>query len=188
MSEDTAIYTTDLEVRNLSQPDAVTCQSACIAMVCPELTIREVRTDLLTNGAAGDPYNMGRILKREHGVSYEFYDDASLSDVREWLKQGDFLIAHGYLTRSGHVIGLDGVAIDTERTSYKISVKDPWSEFNGKTFSYDLQSKFYDGYYSSYLMFAAFVASNSYDHARQIYREGRLDSSLKNAWIHRIIN
>lgn len=171
----------------LAQPNAYTCQSACIAMATGRTDIMPIRAKLEATGDPGDPYNMGRLLKAAFGDRYEFDDNACLSEIRDWLKAGEFLITHGWFTGSGHVICLDGVAIDAAKLSYKISVKDPWSEFSFRNWSYDNPSaQKYDGYYSSHGLYAAIVASTSPSDAAAIYRRGELDSMRKGAWVHRI--
>ena len=171
----------------LSQPNAYTCQSACIAMAAGLSDIMRIRHQLEELGDPGNPYNMGSILKGHFGDRYLFDENACLSEVRGWLKAGEFLITHGWFTSSGHVICLDGAAIDSERLSYKISVKDPWSEFDGRSWSYNNPGvDRYDGYYSAHLLYAAIVASQSVWDAAAIYRRGELDSMRKGAWIQRI--
>ena len=164
------------------QPNNFTCQSACIAMAING-NINQIRAELVKNGVAGDPYNMGRILRRELGDRYSFNPDASLIDAREALKLGAFCITHGYFT-GGHVIGLDGVVIDPERNSYQFNVKDPWSEFMFASWSYSSKAIGFDGYYSSRGIYAACVAGRSRAHAAEIYRKGELNSSRKGMWLH----
>lgn len=180
-------YATAVRALNLSQPDARTCQSACIAMAVRDPNILGIRHKLERIGEPGSTAVMGSVI-RSYGVDYEFTPDASLADVRNWLKAGEFLITHGWFTGSGHVICLDGVAIDEATLSYKLNVKDPWSEFDGPSWSYRSQSKFYDGYYSSHMIYAACVESSSMSHAARIYRQGKLDSARGGMWVHRIKN
>jgi hypothetical protein len=168
-----------------AQPDAYTCQSTCIhEALGREISIVEIRSILCSGGEAGDPYNMGRFLKQQIGDRYEFDDNACLSEVRDWLKAGEFLITHGWFTGSGHVISLDGVAIDSATLSYKISVKDPWGEFDFRSWRYLTHAQSYDGYYSSHGIYAACVAGQSVWDARDRY--GELDSMRKGAWVHRV--
>jgi hypothetical protein len=177
-----------LESRGLlSQPNSYTCQSTCIAMATGREDVMAIRHRLEAIGDPGDPATMGVLLKEKFGNRYSFDDNACLSEVRDWLRNGEFLISHGWFTGSGHVICLDGVAIDSAKLSYKISVKDPWSEFNFASWSYDNPNALnYDGYYSSYGLYAAIVAGQSIYDAVGIYRRGELDSMRKGAWIHRI--
>ncbi|MGL6339188.1 MAG: hypothetical protein ACRC80_08620 [Waterburya sp.] len=171
------------------QPDAVTCQATCIYKAIGEVQpIASIRNELIAGGKeAGDPYNMGRILERYLDDRYIFDENANLSEIRDWLKSGEFLITHGWFTGSGHVIGLDGVAIDTKTLSYKISVKDPWGEFDFKSWRYLPHTQSFDGYYSSHGMYASCVAGQSVSDARSLYRQGILDSMHKGAWVHRIL-
>lgn len=182
-------FQTKVDASNVSQPNAYTCQASCIAMALGkhQSDVMGIRTALENTGNPGDPSVMGLYLKSVLGQRYEFVDDASLNEIKDWLKAGEFLIVHGWFTNSGHVIGLDGVQIDATRMSYRVNVKDPWSEFDGASFSYNNPNiHFYDGFYSSYLIYATCVASHSYSHAAQLYRRGELNSSTKNAWVHRI--
>lgn len=171
----------------LSQPDAVTCQSACIAMATNDPDVLSVRNRLLNSGEAGDPYNMGRVLSDRLGSLYEFDENASLSEICDWLKNGELLITHGWFTRSGHVIVLDGVQIDPTNLSYRLDVRDPWSEFDFRSWSYNNPSvQKFDGFYSSYGIYAACVVGQSASDSARIYRRGELDSQRKGAWVHRI--
>jgi hypothetical protein len=170
----------------ISQPDASTCQSACIAMALGRKDVMAIRAALIQKGPAGDPANMMDYLAFYLGPKYEFDDNASMSEIQAWLKAGEFLITHGWFTNSGHVIGLDGVSIDPATLSYKISVKDPWDEFNAAMWSYSKKLDRYDGFYSSRLIYATCVAGQSFSDALRIYQRGELDSARKGAWIHRI--
>jgi hypothetical protein len=182
------VYASAVKALNLSQPDALSCQSACVAMAIGNPNVAAIRAELVKMpGGAGSPANMGRILRAKHGSRYIFDDNASLSEAREWIRGGEFLITHGWFTTSGHVICLDGLELDTRSLSYRFSVKDPWSEFDAPSWSYRSSSRFFDGYYSSRCIFASCVKGASRDHALSIYRRGELDSSLKGAWIHRIL-
>ena len=169
----------------LSQPNSYTCQSTCIAMATGNTDIMGIRHRLEQMGDPGDPATMGHLLSEFFGDRYIFDDNACLSEVRDWLKAGCFIISHLWLTGSGHVICFDGVAIDPSRLSYKISVKDPWSEFDFPSWSYNdpAQSR-YDGYYSSHGIYAAGVAGQSVYDAAAIYRRGELDSMRKGMWAH----
>jgi hypothetical protein len=181
-----SVYKTTVRALNLSQPDAVTCQSACISMATGEKDVYAIRRQLEAIGNPGDPYVMGKVIRKYKGGSYSFVEDASLNEIKEWLKDGEFLITHGWFTNSGHVICLDGVSIDEKTLSYKLDVKDPWSEFDAPSWSYRSSANFYDGYYSSYCIYASCVAGSSKNHAASLYKKGVLDSSQKGAWVHRI--
>jgi len=183
---DSELFTTKIKALNISQPDVSTCQSACIGMATGDTNIMKIRNELIMLGEPGDPYVMGSYLRKKK-ANYQFNDNACLNDVREWLKAGEFLITHGWFTRSGHVICLDGLSVDIKTLSYKISVKDPWSEFDAKTWSYPNKAlTFYDGYYSSYCIYASCVKSSSSTSAASIYRKGELNSALQGMWVHRI--
>jgi Papain-like cysteine protease AvrRpt2 len=171
----------------LSQPNASTCQSTCIAMATGRTDIMQIREDLEFIGDPGNPATMGVLLVQTFGDRYDFDDNACLSEIREWLKAGEFLIVHGWFTGSGHVICLTGCMVDTATLSYKILVKDPWSEFDFSTWLYNNPGKTkFDGYYSAYGLYAAIVAGQSVFDAAAIYRRGELDSMRKGAWVHRI--
>jgi hypothetical protein len=172
----------------LSQPNAYTCQSTCIAMAAGRTDIMQIRARLAAMpGGAGSPYNMGVILKEHFGDRYIFDDNACLSEVREWLKAGEFLISHIWASDSGHVICLDGVTIDPKTLGYKFSVKDPYGEFDFSSWSYDSSTvDSFDGDYSSYGIYAAGVAGQSKSDSIAIYQRRELDSMRKGAWIHRI--
>lgn len=171
-------------LRLVPQPDALTCQAACIAMAIGSQDVRDIRDRLVRQGTAGDPFNMGRVLRNELGDRYEFNPNASLNDAREWLKRGAFCITHGWFTNPGHVIGLDGLEIDPAKLSYRFNVKDPWSEFDFRSWSYPYKDVGFDGYYSSYGIYAACVVGQSRNHAAAIYRRGELDSSREGMWLH----
>jgi hypothetical protein len=173
----------------LSQPNAYTCQSTCIAMATGRTDVMAIRAELESIGEPGDPGVMGVLLRKEFGDRYIFDDNASLSEIREWLRNGEFLITHGWFSASGHVIALDGVTIDSKTLGYKISVKDPWSEFNASTWAYDNPSvDRFDGDYSSHCLYAAIVAGQSVYDAAAVYAKRELDSNRKGAWIHRILS
>lgn len=170
----------------IEQPDSQTCQSACLKMAGVPLDVMSIRQSLLSLGDAGSPQNMGLVAKRYLGARYSFDEDASLKDCQKWLKDGEFLITHGWFTGSGHVIGLDGLELDEKSLSYRLNVKDPWGEFNASRWAYNLPGNSYDGFYSSWLIYAACVAGKSQLDAESIYRRGELDSSKGGMWVHRI--
>jgi hypothetical protein len=178
------IWRTKVKALNLSQPDASSCQAACIGMAVGDRNIPGMRTRLLQKGAAGDPGVMGQIIRQYPAVDYEFAGNASLAQVVAWLKAGELLITHGWFTRSGHVIVLDGVQ---ERPSGEpaFDVKDPWSEFNAGTWSYDGSARFFDGFYSDRLIFSTCVAGSSCSDARYVYGNKAVDLSRSGMWVHR---
>jgi hypothetical protein len=178
-------WRTAVQALNLSQPDAVTCQAACIGMAAGDRDIAGIRRKLTAIGTAGDPAVMGRVIKG-YGVPYRYEGNACLAEVREWLKAGELLITHGWFTRSGHVICLDGLRkVPRSTTRYDVNVKDPWSEFDGPTWSYPGTSRFYDGFYSETIIYAACVAGASRDDAARIYRAGKVDPNQRGMWVHR---
>ena len=184
-------FTSAINSTSLSQPNSSVCQATCIAMALGlnENDIMEIRQQLEELGAPGDPHVMAAFLKPKLGDRYELHLDASLANCSEWVKNGCFLIVHGWFTSSGHVICLDAVDIkaDTTTMSYKFSVKDPWSEFSFQDWAYNNPSvSFYDGYYSSYGLYAACVAGQSAEDAAQIYQRGELDSQRTGMWVHQI--
>lgn len=177
-------WLTKIKALNLSQPDAQTCQATCIAMAVRDANIGGIRRRLTALGSAGDPAVMRQVI-RGYGVRYQYEGNACLQDVYGWLKAGEFLITHGWFTRSGHVICLDGLKIDSKATL--LNVKDPWSEFNASAWAYNLGGSFYDGFYSDRLIYAACVAGVSADDASRIYQAGTVDLLRKGMWVHRFL-
>jgi hypothetical protein len=179
-------WVTRIKALNLSQPDASTCQAACIGMAVGDRDVAGIRRKLVARGTAGDTTVMGAVI-REYGRPYKYEANASLAQCYEWLKAGEFLITHGYFTGSGHVICLDGLKQGSNADRYLLDVKDPWSEFNTKSWSYDLGGKFFDGLYSDLLIYAACVASNSVHRARASYIVGKVDVNRGGMWVHRFL-
>jgi len=173
---------------DLSQPNAYTCQSTAIAMALNQTDIMEVRHELEAIGDPGSPTTMGKYLSAHLSPPsrYQFEDNASLSQIRDWLKDGEFLIIHGWFTESGHVIAIDGVEVDSSNLSYKFSVRDPWAEFDFARWSYDISGVGFHGFYSSYGIYAACVVGQSKSDAADTYSRGELDASIGGAWVHRI--
>lgn len=64
-------FSTKVPASNLSQPDAYTCQSTCIAMITKE-PVYQVRESLERAGDPGSPEVMGDYLKRRVGSCYSF--------------------------------------------------------------------------------------------------------------------
>ncbi len=170
----------------IPQPNSQTCQSACVARAIGNSDIFGIRQELQLIGDAGSPQVMGVLLKRKLGERYSFDEDASLNDCKNWLNDGSLLITHGWFTPSGHVITLDGYEIDESTLSYRVNVGDPWDEFDAPNWRYTQKSDKYDGFYSSRCIYAACVASKSFDDAASIYRRGELDSNKGGMWVHRI--
>jgi lysozyme len=177
-------WVTQIKALNLSQPDASTCQAACIGMAVGDRDVAGIRRRLVARGAAGDPAVMAAVI-RAYGRPYRYESSASLAKCREWLKAGEFLITHGWFTGSGHVICLDGLKRVAD--AYAFDVKDPWSEFNAASWRYDLGGKFFDGFYSDNLIYAACVAGANVNHARQLYQAGQLDINRGGMWVHRFL-
>ena len=172
---------------DISQPNGYTCQAACAAMAVGTTNVMGVRNELERIGNPGDPSVVGTYIERSLGRNrHKLSLNASINDMIEWLKAGEFLITYGWFTGSGHVIGLDGCMI-TE-TSRKFDVDDPWSEFDFGSWSYNKAGvNYYDGYYSELGIYAACVASSGPSDARSIYNAGIVDPNRKGAWVNRVI-
>jgi GH24 family phage-related lysozyme (muramidase) len=177
-------WLTRIKALNLSQPDPQTCQATCIAMAVRDANIGGIRQKLTAIGSAGDPAVMRQVI-RGYGVRYQYEGNACLQDVYGWLKAGEFLITHGWFTRSGHVICLDGLKVDGGATL--LNVKDPWSEFNASAWAYNLGGSFYDGFYSDRLIYAACVAGVGAADAQRIYQAGTVDPLRRGMWVHRFL-
>jgi hypothetical protein len=183
---DVTQWKTRVKAMNLSQPDSLTCQAACIAMAVGDKNIMGIRSKLLASGGvAGDPSVMGKVIRTYKNANYSFDGNGSLEKVYEWLKAGELLITHGWFTRSGHVIILDGLMQNPINKSYSLDVKDPWSEFMADTWSYKKTVKFYDGFYSENVIYAACVAGASAVNAASIYKNKGLDRKKGGMWVHR---
>ena len=178
------VWKTKIEALNLSQPDASTCQAACVGMAVGDRDVASIRKRLLKIGTPGDPAVMATLIRTYKDVDYLYEGNASLRQVGTWLKAGELLITHGWFTRSGHVIVLDG-CLEKPNGDLMFDVKDPWSEFNGSSFSYDLSSRFYDGYYSDRLIYATCVAGTSWVDARYVYNNKPVDLNRAGMWVHR---
>lgn len=178
-------WRTSIRALNLSQPDASTCQATCIGMAVADPDIPAIRRKLLDRGAAGDPGVMASVI-RTYRRPYQLEMNASLGDVYRWLQAGEFLITHGWFTRSGHVICLDGLRA-TGNGRHDLDVKDPWSEFDPVGWGYSSRSTFYDGFYSDRLIYATCVAGVGRDDAKAIYRRDELDADRRGMWVHRFL-
>jgi hypothetical protein len=179
-------FKTKVRMTKIPQQDSVTCQSACIASALgmSAKDVSAVRRALVEGGVAGDPTNMGNYIQDKIGSArYDYTPVSSINQAAELIgKDGALLIVHGWFTNSGHVIILDGVNISNQVESF--SVYDPWSEFDGETFSYPFNARFYDGNYSSRLIYATCVEGQSRNDARALYRAGKLDPDTKNMYTH----
>lgn len=182
---DATQWKTRIQALNLSQPDASTCQAACIGMAVGDKDIAGIRRKLVARGIAGDPAVMGQVIRTYKNVKYVYDSNASLEKVCEWLKRGELIITHGWFTRSGHVIILDGLVQNPATKSYSFDVKDPWSEFDGPSWSYNKTSKFFDGFYSEHVIYAACVAGASASDAAAVYRSKQLNRQRGGMWAHR---
>lgn len=171
----------------VEQPDAVTCQSACIAKILGTTDVDGIRADLESMGEPGDPAVMGNYI-HDRVQSYKFLSTGSLIDAKEALDDGCVVITHGWFTNSGHVICLVGHEPDPRTLSYRFIVDDPWHEFSFSDASYIGGTSGNNVRYSSYGIYAYCVASSSFDHAAEIYGQRVLLSSEKGAWLHIIKN
>ena len=171
----------------VSQPDAYTCQSACIAKVLGTADVLGIRAELEALGEPGSPAVMGVYLRRRVR-EYQFLLAGSLNDARRALDSGYTVITHGWLSPSGHVLTLVGVEPDPGTGSYRFIVDDPYGEFDFISASYDTSVIGDDLRYSSYGLYAYCVASQDYWHAQRLYAERRLNPAEKNAWLHLIKN
>lgn len=192
LKSNASVWNTKIKALKLSQPDAVTCQAACIGMAIGDSNIRRIRSELVSaakasGSSAGDPAVMSKVI-RSYGVNYVYDGNASLFQVNDWLKAGELLITHGWFTNSGHVIVLDGLRQNSS-TSYDYNVADPWSEFDGPSWSYNKKSvKFYDGYYNESIIYAACVAGASRSSAASIYKsKSAIHRSKGGMWVHRFL-
>ena len=175
-------YLKAIESGPISQPDGNTCQSTCIAAVMGlEVSIAQVRADLLEIGEAGNPAVMAQYLTAHFGDRYSYHPAASIDDMRSDVEEGCVLITHGWMTKAGHVLCLDGVDAKGFR------VLDPWEEFHAFEWQYLAAIDAFQGVYSDELIYAACVAGESRHDAHRIYLEdGAIDRSKGGAWVHRI--
>jgi hypothetical protein len=85
-------------------------------------------------------------LIREYGFIDDFRPDARWDDAKEWLRQGNPLIVHGYFTKSGHIIVIKGF------NEHGFIVNDPYGEWyaegydtsvsgEGLTYSYGMMER-----------------------------------------------
>lgn len=185
LKADAGKWKTRVQALNLSQPDASTCQAACIAMAVGDKNIMGIRKKLLALGDAGNPFVMSKMILQSYKVNYIFEPNATLEKVCGWLKEGELLITHGWFTGSGHVIILDGLVQNSATKAYSFDVKDPWSEFDGSAWKYNKSSKFYDGFYSANTIYAACVAGTSVNSAASIYKSRKIDMNKGGMWVHR---
>jgi hypothetical protein len=164
------------------QPDARTCQSASIAMITGG-NVWSIRGAL---EQLGDPGNPGNMLTYLQGRTKEAQLDltASIQDLRRKIDDGYQCILFGWFTGSGHVIKVNGYQADLETKGVTFSIDDPWYEFNPRQWTYAPWNRSGNNVlYSSHLIYAACVKSQSVSDAARIYNQGELDSSLDNMWL-----
>ena len=155
-------------------------------MAVGDKNILGIRRKLLATGkAAGDPLAMGQVIRAYKNINYIYDSNASLEKVYGWLKQGELLITHGWFTNSGHVIVLDGLSQNPTSKAYSLDVKDPWSEFDGPSWSHKKPGNFFDGFYNETIIYAACVAGTSASSAAVIYKNQGLDRKRGGMWVHR---
>jgi hypothetical protein len=188
----------------LSQPDAHSCQAACLGMALNDRGITGIRAALRARGAAGDPLVMRSYVK-ERGVPYEYIPNASLEILLRNLAAGCLCITHGWFTQSGHVIVIDGARViakggalrapspvsdlESEIASLRpqdvqFSVLDPWDEFSGPLWRFLATGRLYDGHYSARMIWAACVRGEHVKGAARAYSSGATDMRERNMWLH----
>lgn len=170
----------DRNAGSIEQPDTRTCQATCIfAVTGGNTSIGNIYEDLHRQGVPGDPAVMAEYLREHYCDRYRLHMDASVNDIREWIRSGAVIITHGWFTDSGHVLILDG-ATDTG-----FRVMDPWAEFDGPSWEYpENPDRAFSGVYSDILIYAACIASFNADDAHDIYLNGVVNRSVKGAWVH----
>jgi len=165
----------------ISQPNGYTCQSTCIAAVIggdvPIMTIRDALSQI---GEPGSPDVMGQYLTKFFGDRYSFHSSASINDIREHIKSGCVDIIHGWFTRSGHVVIIDG----DDTTGFRMM--DPNDEFHADIWDYPAEDQAFQGVYSDLCIYAACIAGESRDDAQNVYAAGAIDRTKGGAWVHRI--
>lgn len=172
----------------VEQPDAWTCQSACVAQMLGLDTdnVPQIRYALEQIGEPGDPYVMGQYL-RPRVEFYDFKPNASLDDLVTALQRGFKCITHGWFTSSGHVISVVGYRADKTTLGTTFVVDDPWYEFDFSSGTYTRKSGD-NVLYSAVGMYSYCVASQSYEHARELYAARSLSMLNRNMWLHTIGN
>lgn len=169
----------------IAQPDARTCQSACVLMMTGDpdkIGVLGVRAALERLGEPGNPYVMGEYLK-PRVREYAFDPKSSISDMVGWIEDGYRLITHGYFSNSGHVIVISGYKVDC------FTVDDPYGEFYvSPHWRYSNNENGDDLPYSERLIYSTCVASGDRDGARKIYNSWIINRNFKDAWVHRIKN
>lgn len=179
------VWRTKIQALNLSQPDASTCQAACIGMAVADRDIPGIRSRLRALGTAGSPAVMAAVIRSYPKVRYQYEGNASLELAIEWLKRGELLITHGWFSGSGHVIVLDGLQKRPDGSMW-FDVKDPYGEFDAASWGFKGSAKFFDGFYSESLIYSACVAGGSAGQARQLYGKP-VDRKRGGMWVHRFL-
>lgn len=171
----------------IAQPDPYTCQATCLKMAGIQGSVYQIRKELEQIGEPGDPEVMAVLLRRQFGALYSLNLKASLLDFRRALKQGCFLITHGWFTDSGHVIAIDGLRDNQSWLKRNYFVLDPWGEFDFATWSYSRSRvDAFEGCYSELGIYASCVASSSSFSGSEFYRKNAINSTLGSAWLHTI--
>ena len=171
----------------IPQPDAYTCQSACIAKVLGTQDVYSIRRDLEQLGVPGDPAVMGNYL-RNRVSEYRFLATGSLNDARAALSDGYTIITHGWFTPSGHVLTLVDWVPGQGRSPYEFVVDDPWGDFDFPAATYDASQAGDNLPYSAHGIYAYCVAGQSFEHAQELYQAGQLRSAEAGAWLHLVKN
>jgi hypothetical protein len=65
-------------------------------------------------------------------ISDDFRPDAKWGDARRWIDSGRPLIAHGYFTRSGHIVVIRGYDDAAYGSAGAWIVNDPYGEWNAE--------------------------------------------------------
>lgn len=176
------------QIKLVPQPDGVTCQSASIAMLAGTDDVYGIRASLLAHGVPGDPSNMNAELKHRVGSlgTVRLDTQCTFSRLLKGLEAGCAAILQGYFTEEGHVIVATGRTEDGF-----IQVLDPWTEFQGHSFSYVGSSSYgYSGKYSYALIYSTCFEGQGYYDARNGYRKGYSQTSMSvvlngpTGWVH----
>ncbi|MGL6349066.1 MAG: lysozyme, partial [Aeromonas sp.] len=182
------IWRSAVRLTNLEQPDESTCQSATIAMLLGEdaAEIPEIRQALLKLGSAGSPQVMAQYLRSKLGSRYELSLTANLHECVLWLKSGEALGTHGWHTTSGHVFLLDEVDLDPDLAAPRFSAKDPYGEFDFKTWKFKPGTRFYDGWMSALGIYSLCVVIGGAGVSKGAYRDGDVSLEQRGMWVHRV--
>jgi hypothetical protein len=172
------------QIKLVPQPDGDTCQSASIAILAGTDDVSSIRKSLLAHGVPGDPSNINAELKYRVGSlgTVRLDTQCTFGRLLEGLTAGCAAILQGYFTYRGHVI------VATGRPEHGfIKVLDPWTEFQGHSFSYvGSKSYGYSGMYSDALIYSTCFESKGYNDAQEVYRQGAPGVVLNGptGWVH----